>query len=96
MLSKTERDFVEDPSTFSKNAAKDLRYRIKRKLKRARPDLELLLQSIDVTGIDPLELLGLTDVQHTATQKTDATNKVLRSQKTATKRFKSLSKFENW
>ncbi|PIN84448.1 MAG: hypothetical protein COV65_00975, partial [Nitrosopumilales archaeon CG11_big_fil_rev_8_21_14_0_20_33_24] len=78
MLSKTERDFVEDPSTFSKNAAKDLRYRIKRKLKRARPDLELLLQSIDVTGIDPLELLGLTDVQHT-TQK-DTTNKVLRSQ----------------
>lgn len=95
MLSKTERDFVEDPSTFSNNAAKDLRYRIKKKLKRARPDLELLLQNINVTGIDPLELLGLTDVQHT-TQKTDATNKVLRSQKTATKRFKSLSKFENW
>lgn len=95
MLSKTERDFVEDPSTFSKNAAKDLRYRIKRKLKRARPDLEILLQSIDVTGIDPLELLGLTDVQHTA-QKNDTTNKVLRSQKTTTKRFKSLSKFENW
>lgn len=95
MLSKTERDFVEDPSTFSNNAAKDLRYRIKKKLKRARPDLDLLLQNIDVTGIDPLELLGLIDVQHTI-QKTDATNKVLRSQKTATKRFKSLSKFENW
>lgn len=95
MLSKTERDFVEDPSTFSNNAAKDLRYRIKKKLKRARPDLELLLQNTDVIGIDPLELLGLTDVQHTA-QKTDTNNKVLRSQKTATKRFKSLSKFENW
>ncbi len=96
MLSKTERDFVEDPSRFSKNTAKDLRYRIKKKLKRARPDLELLLQSIDVTGIDPLELLGLIDVQDNVAQKTNTANKVLRSQKTTTKRFKSLSKFENW
>lgn len=96
MLSKTERDFVEDPSTFSRNAAKELRYRIKKKLKRARPDLELLVQNADVTGIDPLELLGLTDVQHDTAQKTDTNNKVLRLQKTATKRFKSLSKLENW
>ena len=98
LLSKIEREFVENPHRFSKKAAKDLRYRIKKKIKKTRSDLELLLQRIDSTGIDPKELLlSSIDIQDSTIQKTDITkHKVLRSQKNTTKRYDSLSELENW
>lgn len=89
--------FVEDPTRFSRKEANDLRYRIKKKIKKAETDLELLLQRKDDTGIDPREFLGLIKTQADAEQKTGTQiRKVLQSQKKATTKYKPLSALENW
>jgi hypothetical protein len=102
LLSKKEREFVEDPFRFSKEKAKVLRHRIKTKLKKAKSDLDLLLQNEHLTGIDPAELLGITRIQHSnACQRNLADrpkhNKGISGfQNTDTKRYGSFSDFENW
>ncbi len=89
--------FVEDPSRFSRKETNDLRYRIKKKLKKAVTDLEFLLQRKDDTGIDLGELLDLIGTQDNAAQKTSTSErKVLQSQKKATTKYKPLSALENW
>jgi hypothetical protein len=89
--------FVEDPSRFSRKETNDLRYRIKKKLKKAVTDLEFLLQRKDDAGIDLGELLDLIGTQDNAGQKTSTSGrKVLQSQKKATTKYKPLSALENW
>lgn len=89
--------FVEDPSRFSRKETNDMRYRIKKKLKKAGTDLEFLLQRKDDAGIDLGELLDLIGTQGDAAQKTGTPDrKVLQSQKKATTKYKPLSALENW
>lgn len=89
--------FVEDPSRFSRKETNDLRYRIKKKLKKTISDLEFLLQRKNDAGIDLGELLDLIGTRGDAAQKTCTPDRrVLQSQKKATTKYKPLSALENW
>ncbi|MFY9299908.1 MAG: hypothetical protein WAO91_01790 [Candidatus Nitrosotenuis sp.] len=92
MLSKTERDFVKDPHQFPKKKAKKFRYKIKKKLKIAKQDLELLMRNCDDAGINKQQILDVIGLSgHVVDQK-----EISRSPKKSTKKYESLSSYENW
>lgn len=92
MLSKTERDFAKDPYQFPKRKAKKLRYKIRKKLKIIKQDLELLMENCDGMGISQQEMLDVIGLSDGMT----AQKEILRSPKKETGRFESLSEYENW
>jgi hypothetical protein len=56
MLSKTERKFVQDPSSFSKRDARQYRYMIKKRLERDLVDLQLIIKNNIILGLDMQKL----------------------------------------
>lgn len=92
LLSKTERDFVTDPYEFSKNNSNVLRHRIRKKLKKAKQDLEFLMENCDDIKISQQELLDVASFSNGVVVQ----DKISPLRKNETKRFESLSKFENW
>lgn len=91
LLSKTERDFLKSPYHFPKKKAKKFRYKIKKKLKIAKQDLELLIENCDDARISLQQILDVTSLSGSIDQK-----EILRSPKKGTKRYESLSRYENW
>ena len=92
LLSKTERDFAKDPDSFPKKKAKKFRYKIKKKLKILKQEIDLLMENCDGVGIsqqEVLDMIGLSDCLV-------GRKEILRYPKKETRRFESLSKFENW
>lgn len=102
LLSKKEREFVEDPYRFSEERAKVLRHRVKKRLKKAKSDLDLLFQNQYLTRIDPTKLLGVTKIQDSNEHQKNLAGQpkpdkgTFRFQNNETKRYGSLSDFENW
>ncbi|MEM3065131.1 MAG: hypothetical protein QW177_07150 [Candidatus Nitrosotenuis sp.] len=102
MLSKKEREFVEDPFSFSKERAKVLRHRVKMRLKKAKSDLDLLFQNEYLTRIDPTKLLGVARIQDSNACQTNLADQpkhdkgISGFQNNETKRYGSFSEFENW
>lgn len=92
LLSKTERDFANDPYQFPKRKAKKFRYKIRKKLKIVKQDLELLMENCDDIGISPQEVLDMIGLSDGMINRKE----ILRSPKKETRRFESLSEFENW
>lgn len=92
MLSKTERNFAKDPYQFPKKKAKKFRYKIRKKLKILKQELDLLMENCNDIGISQQEVIGLIGLlDHTTDQK-----EILRSPKKETQRFDLLSQYENW
>lgn len=102
MLSKKEREFVEDPFRFSNDRAKVLRHRVKKKLKKAKSDFDLLHQNRCLTRIDPTELLAVTIAQDDHAHQRNLSDETQYDKGTSgfqeneTKRYDSLSELENW
>ena len=102
LLSRKEREFVEDPFRFSNERAKVLRHRVKRRLVKAKSDLDLLFQNQYLTGIDPTKLLGVARIQDSSEYQKNLPNQpkpnkeTFRFQNNETKRYGPLSDFENW
>lgn len=92
LLSKTERDFLKDPYYFPKKKAKKFRYKIKKKLKIAKQDLDLLMRNCDDAGISLQQILDVTSLSGGIVDQKE----ILRSPKKGTARYESLSRYENW
>jgi hypothetical protein len=92
LLSKTERDFVKDPYSFPKKKAKKFRYKIRKKIKILKQELDLLMENCNDIGISQQEVIGFIGLSdHTTVQK-----EILRFPKKETRRFDLLSQLENW
>lgn len=102
LLSKKEREFVEDPYRFSEEHAKVLRHRVNKRLKKAKADLDLLFQNEYLTKIDPTKLLGVARIKDSNQYQKNLADQpkhnkgTFRFQNTETKRYGPLSDFENW
>ncbi|MFY9300245.1 MAG: hypothetical protein WAO91_03545 [Candidatus Nitrosotenuis sp.] len=92
MLSKTERNFAKDPYQFPKKETKKFRYKIRKKLKVLKQDLDLLMENCDYIGISQREVLDMIGLSNCMTDQKE----ILRSPKKETSRFDLLSQYENW
>ncbi len=77
---------------FSKSNSNVLRHRIRKKLKKVKQDLDLLMKNCGDVGISQQEMLAVASFSNGVAVQ----DKISQLQKNETKRFKSLSKFENW
>ena len=92
LLSKNERNFVKDPSQFSKNNSYVLRFRIRNKLKTVKQDLHLLLNHCDDIEISRQEILDAISFSDDMIDQTEN----LSLQKNEMQRYDFLSDYENW
>ena len=92
MLSKNERNFVKDPYQFSKNNSNVIRFRIRKKLKKTKQDLDLLMKNCDDIKISKQEILDVINLSDDVVEQKE----ISRLQKNEMQKYDFLSDYENW
>lgn len=92
MLSKNERNFVKDPYQFSKNNSNVIRFRIRKKLKKTKQDLDLLMKNCDDIKISKQEILDVINLSDDVVEQKE----ISRLQKNVMQKYDFLSDYENW
>lgn len=92
MLSKNERNFVKDPYRFSKNNSNVIRFRIRKKLKKTKQDLDLLMKNCDDIEISKQEILDVINLSDDVVDQKE----ISRLQKNEMQKYDFLSDYENW
>ncbi|CAE6486079.1 hypothetical protein [Candidatus Nitrosotenuis uzonensis] len=92
MLSKNERNFVKDPYQFSKNNSNVIRFRIRKKLKKTKQDLDLLMKNCDDIEISKQEILDVINLSDDVVEQKE----ISRLQKNVMQKYDFLSDYENW
>lgn len=92
MLSKNERNFVKDPYQFSKNNSNVIRFRIRKKLKKTKQDLDLLMKNCDDIKISKQEILDVINLSDDVVEQKE----ISPLQKNVMQKYDFLSDYENW
>jgi len=92
LLSKNERNFVKDPYQFSKNNSNVIRFRIRKKLKKTKQDLDLLMKNCDDIKISKQEILDVINLSDDVVEQKE----ISRLQKNEMQKYDFLSDYENW
>jgi len=83
MLSRKEREFLNNPGNFSSQQRRYLRWRIRKKLKILASDLKIMLSNCDVTGIRIQEILDAIEIQDQKEQLQNSETKVFENSDTS-------------
>jgi len=92
LLSKNERNFVKDPYQFSKNNSNVIRFRIRKKLKKTKQDLDLLMKNCNGIEISKQEILDVINFSDGMIDQKE----ILRLQKNEMQEYDFLSDYEDW
>lgn len=92
LLSKNERNFVKDPYQFSKNNSNVIRFRIRKKLKKAKQDLDLLIKNCDSIEISKQEIVDVINFLNGMVDQKE----ISRLRKNEMQEYDFLSDYENW